>query len=412
MIWKFGALTVLAMSLVCGSALAQDKNEAEKKAALKKLEKAFDASKMTGKAAALDVGPEDPLTVQPGDLVRAEYGLRLEDGLLIRTTRALEAKDSRIPKVAGYQDPMEFSPEEVVAGGQGAVPGLGAAVIGMAKGEKRSITLPPEMAFGPSDTKKTIQLPCEKRMPGKPVLSPQVFVGQLGTFPTVGKEVNLTPYFKSKVVEVADKFVKLESLPKNGEKFQESYGTAQVLVDGEEIIIRLDPRLGADFVVNEKKGKIVSTDGMTFTVDFNSPLAGKPVVLDVEVISLTKASAYRGMEIAWLEDHDQGMEKARQENRPVFLMLYAAWCSWSKKLLNESMEDPRVKMLKDRFVWVRVNSDEQKDIYELYEQKGFPLVVLLNSHGDVIKKIDGYKEGGALAADLRGMLGQKVAQKQ
>jgi FKBP-type peptidyl-prolyl cis-trans isomerase 2 len=274
------------------------------------------------------------------------------------------------------------------------------------------VTLPPDKAFGPRDPKKAAPFPCERRMPRNPALDPRTYVTQFGTFPIVGKEINLTPYFRSRIVEVAENFVRLESLAKGGEKGQEPFGTTEVHIEGEEIVIRLTPKLGADFEMNNQKGKIVSTDGSTFTVDFNPPLAGKPVVLDLEVVSLTKASAFKGMEIAWMEDHDKALDKAKKEKKPVVLMLYASWCSWSKKLMNESMEDPRIKVTKDKFVWAKVNSETQKDLYQFYEQKGFPLTVLLNSNGEIIGKIDGYREAGALKKDLEGALGTKVAKKK
>lgn len=55
------------------------------------------------------------------------------------------------------------------------------------------------------------------------------------------------------------------------------------------------------------------------------------------------------------------------------LVLYADWGSWSKNLLNESPQDPRLKALQDRLVWIKVNSDKQKDAQAKYRQKGgFP----------------------------------------
>jgi thioredoxin-like negative regulator of GroEL len=85
-------------------------------------------------------------------------------------------------------------------------------------------------------------------------------------------------------------------------------------------------------------------------------------------------------------------------------VLYAGWCSWSKKLLTESLEDPRIKQMKDRFVWVKVDSDKEQAFKEAYQQNGFPMVVVLNSKGDVVKKIDGYRDAAALKKELEGVL--------
>jgi uncharacterized protein YyaL (SSP411 family) len=113
-----------------------------------------------------------------------------------------------------------------------------------------------------------------------------------------------------------------------------------------------------------------------------------------------------------MEDHDKALEKAKKEKKPVVLMLYASWCSWSKKLMSESMEDARIKVMKDKFIWAKVDSEKQKDLYQFYEQKGYPLTVLLSSEGEVIRKIDGYKDAGSLKKDLEGALAPRVAQKK
>ncbi len=398
------------MCLVCGGALAQDNSdEAKKKAAMQQLEKAFEQAKKTGITAAAAVEPEDPGKVQKGDLVKVNFTVSLEDGSLVQTTLPGTAKDQGRKWVEGYQERVNLVPQEVLAGAAGTGLDLESSVLGMKAGEKKTVKIPPEKAFGTPDSKKIMKLPCVKHYPRKAVLEPRVFVNQFGKFPVVGKEVDLTPYFKARVVEVSEERALLEPLIKENRRIEEKYGTVEIAIGREEITVTLIPLMGAPFEVNNQKGRITMTDGMNFTVDLNPPLAGKSALLDVEIVSLSKSSAFKGVEIAWVEDHDKGLEKAKKEGKPALLLLYAAWCSWSKKTLNETMEDPRIKMLKDQFVWVKVNSDEHKDIYEFYDQKGFPLVVLLNPNGDVIKKIDGYKEGGALAMELKNLVSSQLS---
>jgi FKBP-type peptidyl-prolyl cis-trans isomerase 2 len=404
-----GVLMVVLLFWIVAAVTAKAAENTEQQKAMETLQKAMEQSKQSGKPVVIDIGPEDPGIVQVGDLVTVNYTASLEDGSLIATTSSKVAADPKRKKSESFKNQDLFAAEEILAGGAGSVPGIGEMVVGLKKGGKKTVTLPPDKAFGTKDPKKAALFPCERRMPRNPALDPRTYVNQFGTFPIVGKEIHLTPYFKSRIVEVAENFVRLESLAKGGEKGQEPFGTTEVQIEGEEIVIRLNPKLGADFEMNNQKGKIVSTDGSTFTVDFNPPLAGKPVVLDLEVVSLTKASAFNGMEIAWMEDHDKALDKAKKEKKPVVLMLYASWCSWSKKLMNEAMEDPRIKVMKDKFVWAKVNSETQKDLYQFYEQKGFPLTVLLRPNGEIIGKIDGYREAGALKKELEGALGTKVA---
>jgi len=232
-------------------------------------------------------------------------------------------------------------------------------------------------------------------------MSPEEYVGRFRSFPLVGSEVNLVPYFKARVQAVTERAATLEFIPRDGERVQEAFGAVSIGSEAEHVTITLEPALGAAFEVQDRQGRILSTDGTTFTVDFNHPAAGKPVVLDVEVVSLKKASELAGKEIPWLEDHDLGMELARASERPMVLVLYASWCSWSRKLLNEAMADLRIRALAQDFVWVKVDSDQQRELGERYGQNGFPLTVVVGPDGRVLKRLDGFKDPRSLRQELR-----------
>jgi hypothetical protein len=218
-----------------------------------------------------------------------------------------------------------------------------------------------------------------------------------------GEVIQLNPYLKAKVAAVAETHVNLEILAQDGEKVEGFIGPTSIKIENNEARLVLKPVIGASFEMEDAKGRIVSTDGISFTVDFNHPLAGKDIDFDVEVVSLIKASAFKAP-LPWMEDHDQGLKAAESEKKNMMLVLYAGWCSWSKKLLTESLEDPRIKQMKDKFVWVKVDSDKEQVFKEAYQQNGFPMVVVLNSKGDVVKKIDGYRDAAALKKELEGVL--------
>jgi peptidylprolyl isomerase len=67
--------------------------------------------------------------VNQGDVVHVHYTGRLEDGTVFDSSRERE--------------PLEF-----VAGGGGVIDGVSNAVLGMSEGESKTVTLPPEEAYG------------------------------------------------------------------------------------------------------------------------------------------------------------------------------------------------------------------------------------------------------------------------
>jgi FKBP-type peptidyl-prolyl cis-trans isomerase 2 len=341
--------------------------------------------------------------VRSGDLVTLNYTVTLEDGSLVATTRESAARDQAVKKVSWYRDEPAYAAVEAVAGRQEIMPGLGEALVGMKQGEKKRITLTPEQAFGMPDPAKSQQMPCSQTFPRVIRMPADEYVKRFSGFPMVNKEVELLPYFKSRVTEVTERDVALEYLVSDGASFGDSFGTVSVAVVGDRITTTLKPQVGAPFPLKDGFGIVSATDGLTFTVDFNHPLAGKSIVLELETVSIAPETAAAGA-IEWNDNYDAGLARAKQEGKPVFLMLHADWCSWCKKSFSETFPDPRISALKDRFVWVRINSDKELKYKQQFGQDGFPMMVLLNSDGSVLKKIDGYRDARALREEIRAVL--------
>jgi len=81
-----------------------------------------------------------------GDTVKIHYTGKLHDGTVFDTS------DGR--------DPLSFT----IGGGQ-VIPGFEEAVLGMAKDEKKNVTIPPEKAYGPRNEEMVINVPRDQVPP-------------------------------------------------------------------------------------------------------------------------------------------------------------------------------------------------------------------------------------------------------
>lgn len=347
-------------------------------------------------------GASDSVKVQADDLVSANFTATTENGEVVRTTYEKTANDPALHKSPYFEAAATFVPEDFIAGRlSGSIPGLGEAVLGMAVGEKKKVVISPDKAYGPADPAKRKEIPCVRNMPKTIRMSPQEYVGDFNSFPVVGKEVPITPYFKAGVVEVSEQYAILDCHVKDGDRFEDSLGTVEVKVDQQKVSMVLTPRLGANFPMEGGKlGKIVATDGTNITVDANAPLAGIPLTVDLEIASVTGAAQLNALNIQWVEDYDRGIALAREEKKPAVIVLYADWCQFCKKLFGETLVDPRVKTFNDRFVWIKVNSDTNQKYKDMYKQNGFPLIVILNREGQPLDRMDGFKDAVALRDEL------------
>jgi peptidylprolyl isomerase len=84
-------------------------------------------------------------TIQSGDRVTLHYTTRALEGGVIESTRG--------------RDPLVF-----IAGGGEVIRGLSCGVIGMHVGEQRTLSIPPEQAFGPQRSELVQTLP-RRRLP-------------------------------------------------------------------------------------------------------------------------------------------------------------------------------------------------------------------------------------------------------
>jgi FKBP-type peptidyl-prolyl cis-trans isomerase 2 len=230
-----------------------------------------------------------PGTAEPGDLVKIDYTAALDDGAIFSTTLESAAKDPARKKVSWFKAPARYAPAEVVAGKEELIPGLGDGVLGLGVGAKKELRLTADKAFGQPDPRKQVKFPCSRTFPKVISMPADEYVKRLASKPVLNAEVELVPYFKARVTKVTEQDVTLEFLVKNGETFTDDIGTVSANIAGDQVTTTLKPVIGATFPMKDTDGIITATDGDTFTVDANNLLAGKNIVVNLEVVSLTKA---------------------------------------------------------------------------------------------------------------------------
>ncbi len=81
--------------------------------------------------------------------------------------------------------------------------------------------------------------------------------------------------------------------------------------------------------------------------------------------------------INWYPWGDEPFEKAKQEDKPVFLSSGAIWCHWCHVMAKESFEDQEVaQILNDNFIAIKLDRDEMPDIDRRYSRPLLPWVLL------------------------------------
>jgi len=90
--------------------------------------------------------------------------------------------------------------------------------------------------------------------------------------------------------------------------------------------------------------------------------------------------------VNWYPWGEESLEKAKQENKPIFLSIGYSACHWCHVMAHESFEDPETAgLMNENFINIKVDREERPDIDDIYQRVcqlangtgGWPLSVFL-----------------------------------
>jgi hypothetical protein len=118
------------------------------------------------------------------------------------------------------------------------------------------------------------------------------------------------------------------------------------------------------------------------------------------------AARARGLKRAfeWEEWSPASFERARRERKYILLDGAAEWCHWCHVMDDTTYVDPEVgRILRERFVAIRVDIDSRPDIAERYGDWGWPATILFSPDAEEVGKYRGYLAPQELVTILKGI---------
>ena len=109
----------------------------------------------------------------------------------------------------------------------------------------------------------------------------------------------------------------------------------------------------------------------------------------------------RGDDIAWSTDIEASLQRAAASGQPVLLEFTAPWCVYCKRMEKTTFVDAKVvNCINQRFVAVRVDADQNKELVADLAIKGLPAMLVVSPDLKIIERIPGFQTPEALLAKL------------
>ena len=112
---------------------------------------------------------------------------------------------------------------------------------------------------------------------------------------------------------------------------------------------------------------------------------------------------------AWQSFSEQAFEDAQKQNKLVVVHVGTKWCHWCHVMDETTWADPEIRaMLKEHFIAIRADADEEPDVGERFEEWGWPAIIFMKGDGTRLANVDGYRN----PKKMKGLLALLISQKK
>lgn len=99
-------------------------------------------------------------------------------------------------------------------------------------------------------------------------------------------------------------------------------------------------------------------------------------------------------------NYAESLQKSGDLGKPVLVFFTADWCSWCKKMKQETLADAKVQTVSKNYVFVYVDTDKDRPIAKKFGVDGLPSYVITNYKEDKLKSASGFKNADSFSAWL------------
>ena len=94
--------------------------------------------------------------------------------------------------------------------------------------------------------------------------------------------------------------------------------------------------------------------------------------------------------IAWVENFNAALERAKTENKPVMVDFFATWCGPCRQMESQTYTDASVASELTNWISAKIDVDKNQEVAQRFGIQAIPTTVLLEPSGKEIARESGY----------------------
>jgi len=127
----------------------------------------------------------------------------------------------------------------------------------------------------------------------------------------------------------------------------------------------------------------------------------------LSLASAASAGEAKSGEIPWQTSYATASKQATESSKPMLLKFYTGWCPFCAKMDKTTWVDAGVVEAAKSFVPGKINADTDTVAVGRYRTVGYPTVIIAESDGDQVIRLEGYKSPAEVSGYMKAYLAQK-----
>lgn len=353
-----------------------------------------------------------------GERINIEYTCRTPNGDLAATSRRDVAEDSSLSLSPLFSPLNNYlpAPATVVHPQEPAIPLaktmcfeemleqlLARQAFGKPIGTPQTLTLPGELIPNITDGDRFLNMNLAYQTDRKVTVFLDEFKESFKTAPEIGKlyQADITGLSATVNAVDGDNVIMTYSAAP-GTFIPSPYGQETITQIGDKLEFRTDTKKGLLVRSGPAIGMVTEVNDTTFTIDYGHSFGFTPLTCEVVFQPYTSPDGQN-----WLNNLNYAAEESSKTGSYMLVHFHDQWSGPSRTFLTQILPDPNVIAATSRFIRVQVNTVDRLSLLQKYDMTIIPTVLVIDSHGKIIKKFSGLPTSDEFADELEKILANK-----